>query len=278
MQKRVNELHEPFYLSYDKKVQSRTLYEQVFSEDTEKFVDYYYSYKIKDNEILAFEENEQIISMLHLNPYNMIVNGYEVKSNYIVAVATHKDYRHKGYMRTLMEKALRDMAFYNMPFTFLMPVSESIYVPFDFAWMCPHTELPERIKQMGADEQNRYLAARYQMFCKRDIRYMENQEAERVAEEKEALPGKMPPYMVRITDVCQMLRIVGSRKKQKLYLHITDHVIEKNNGFFLWEISGEYTKAEKLYEQPLKLDMELTIGELTSIIFGGFRCCLSELV
>ena len=61
----------------------------------------------------------------------MIVNGYEVKSNYIVAVATKKEYRHRGYMRILLKKALRDMADMGMPFVFLMPASESIYAPFD---------------------------------------------------------------------------------------------------------------------------------------------------
>ena len=79
----------PFYLSDLEKIQSRTLYEKVFCEDTKRFVDYYYQYKIRDNEILALKEDEQIVSMLHLNPYTMIVNGYEVESRYIVAVATH---------------------------------------------------------------------------------------------------------------------------------------------------------------------------------------------
>ena len=41
--------------------------------------------------------------MLHLNPYTMIVNGYEFPCNYIVAVATDPDYRHQGCMRALLE-------------------------------------------------------------------------------------------------------------------------------------------------------------------------------
>ena len=49
--------------------------------------------------------------------------------------------------------------------------------------------------------QNRYLAARYQMFCKRDAVYLENLAAEKRAEEGETPSGKMPPYMARITDV-----------------------------------------------------------------------------
>lgn len=129
MSEGLKELPVPCYLSSEQKQHSRKLYEQVFCEDTKKFTDFYYAYKIRDNKILALMEDGQMVSMLHRNPYRMIVNGYEVKTDYIVAVATHEDYRHRGYMRMLMEKALKDMFSEGMPFTFLMPVRESIYAP-----------------------------------------------------------------------------------------------------------------------------------------------------
>lgn len=278
MSEGLRELPVPFYLSSEQKQNSRSLYEHAFCEDTKRFVDYYYTYKIRDNEILALEEDGRIISMLHLNPYRMIVNGHEVKSNYIVAVATHEDHRHRGYMRMLMEKALRDMSGQGMPFTFLMPVRESIYAPFDFAWICPYTRMTERVLQMDTETQNRYLAARYQMFCKRDERYMENRDAERLAEEGETPSGEMPPYMARITDVCQMLRLAGSREERELYLHVKDPVIRKNQGYFQWNISGTDSTARKLEEMPERVDLDLTVGELASMIFRGFRICLSEVV
>lgn len=278
MSEKLKELPVPFYLPAGKKNESRALYRQVFSEDTEKFVDYYYSFKTRDNEILAIEEDEKIVSMLHLNPYQMIVNGYEVKSNYIVAVATQKEYRHRGYMRMLLEKALRDMSVRGMPFTFLMPASESIYAPFDFVWLCPHTPLPKWVERMEEEEQNRYLAARYQLFCKRDSRYLENHKAERRAEEGEPLPEKIPPFMARITDLCRMLHLVGSRQDGTCFLHVKDSVIDKNNGYFRWETFQGKVSAEKLKDRPWRLDLELTIGELASLIFGSLKCGLSEMV
>ena len=278
MSEGLRDLPMPFYLFAERKQQSRNLYERVFSEDTKKFVDYYYSCRIRDNEILALEENGQIVSMLHRNPYQMIVNGYEVRSDYIVAVATHEDYRHRGCMRILLEKALRDMASQGMPFTFLMPASESIYAPFDFVWACPYTELPERVMQMDMEAQNRYLAGRCQMFCKRDERYMENLKARRLAEEGEAPPGKMPPYMVRITDVRRMLQIAWSREPRELYLYVKDSVVDKNNGYFRWHLSGNGAVAEHLEAMPERVDLELTVGELAEMIFSGFRICLSEVV
>ena len=273
-----HEMPEPMLLTKEERQKTRSLYQTVFAEDSQKFVDFYYEYKIRDNQIYALWEDEQYVSMVHLNPYTMIVNGYEVSSNYIVAVATEKAFRHQGCMRKLLEKALNDMADQGMPFAFLMPASESIYAPFDFVWICPYTELPMRVERMSAEAQNRYLAGRYQMFCKRDTRYMENLQAERTAEEGETMPDHIPPFMARITDVMSMLRLIGSRKEKKLYLHVKDPIVVRNNGYFCWTTAPEASTAERMKEVPERIDLELTIGELTSMIFEGLRICLSESV
>lgn len=269
---------EPKYLSAEERGWTRALYQAAFPEDTERFVDFYYQYKTRDNQILVLEQDGQIVSMLHRNPYIMIMNGYEFLADYIVAVATEKAFRHQGCMRKLLEKALNDMADQGMPFTFLMPASESIYAPFDFVWICPYTELPMRVARMSAEAQNRYLAGRYQMFCKRNARYMENLQAERIAETGEAMPDHIPPFMARVTDVTSMLRLIGSREEKVLYLKIKDPIVEKNNGYFCWTTAPEESVVERMEEAPEHIDLELTIGELTSFLFEGMKICLSESV
>ncbi len=269
---------EPKYLSAEERGWTRALYQAAFPEDTERFVDFYYQYKTRDNQILVLEQDGQIVSMLHRNPYTMIMNGYEFLADYIVAVATEKAFRHQGCMRKLLEKALNDMADQGMPFTFLMPASESIYAPFDFVWICPYTELPMRVARMSAEAQNRYLAGRYQMFCKRNARYMENLQAERIAETGEAMPDHIPPFMARVTDVTSMLRLIGSREEKVLYLKIKDPIVEKNNGYFCWTTAPEESVVERMEEAPEHIDLELTIGELTSFLFEGMKICLSESV
>lgn len=159
-----------------------------------------------------------------------------------------------------------------------MPASESIYAPFDFVWICPYTELPMRVERMSAEAQNRYLAGRYQMFCKRNARYMENLQAERIAETGEAMPDHIPPFMARVTDVTSMLRLIGSREKKVLYLKIKDPIVERNNGYFCWTTAPEESTAEWMEEVPERIDLELTIGELTSFLFEGMKICLSESV
>ena len=135
-----------------------------------------------------------------------------------------------------------------------------------------------RVTYLDADGQNRYLATRYQLFCKRDARYMGNLKAEHLAEVGEDPMDEMPPFMARITDVEQMLRLTSSREEKTIWLHVKDEVIEKNNGYFCWSMGPDSSKAEKLKEVPAQIDLELTVGELTSMIFEGFKICLSEIV
>lgn len=111
---------------------TRPLYEEVFHEDSRGFVDYYYTEKTKDSQIYVVEEAGGIQAMLHLNPYELMVNGSKKDINYIVAVATRENYRKRGYMGRLLKKALRDMYREGQCFTFLMPAAEAIYTPYDF--------------------------------------------------------------------------------------------------------------------------------------------------
>ena len=257
---------------------TRSLWEQVFSEDSQEFVDYYYYIKTKDNTIYVIEEDDEIRAMLQLNLYQVKLQESVVPSDYIVGVATQAEYRGRGYMRNLLIHALQDQYSQKMPFTFLMPASESIYTPFDFVWISPFTELPMRVTHLDADGQNRYLASRYQLFCKRDARYMENLKSEHLAEAGEAPMNEMPPFMARITNVEQMLRLTSSREEKTIWLRVKDEVIEENNGYFCWRTGSDSSKAEKLEEVPAQIDLELTVGELTSMIFEGFKICLSEIV
>lgn len=114
---------------------TRSLWEEVFQEDTKAFLDYYYYIKTRDNDIYVVEEDGGICSMLQLNPYRLKIGEREADSAYIIAVSTRKPYRGRGYMRELLCKSLHDMYTAKMPFTFLMPAAEAIYAPYDFRFI-----------------------------------------------------------------------------------------------------------------------------------------------
>lgn len=110
------------------------LYElwQLCFEDSDLYTDFYFKWKVKENQILSIYNKNGISSMLHLNPYTLRVKGRKVLANYIVGVATRKEDRRQGLMKILLEEALKQMYEDKMEFTYLMPASEDIYHPFDF--------------------------------------------------------------------------------------------------------------------------------------------------
>ena len=114
---------------------TRPLWEEVFTDDTKAFLDYYYYIKTRDNEIYVVEEEGKICSMLQLNPYQLMIGGKQYPSAYIIAVATKESFRGRGYMGALLRTSLNDMYTEKIPFTFLMPAAEAIYTPYDFRFI-----------------------------------------------------------------------------------------------------------------------------------------------
>ena len=127
------------YLEQEEKILTKPLYQEAFFEDSAGFVKYYYSEKIKDNRILADIE-DGVKSMIMLNPYTISVFNKKYCLDYIVAVATKKEYKRQGYMRRLLDKTLIDMNEIKVPFTYLIPANKDYYLPFDFSFVARKNE------------------------------------------------------------------------------------------------------------------------------------------
>ncbi len=122
-------------LGQEEHIRTRKLWEAIFTEDTPDFLDYYYSVKAKDNEIYVIEDKGQIVSMIHLNPYQVRMGESIYRTHYIVAVATDAAYRRQGLMARLLNHVMQVMTDRGEPFTFLMPAAEAIYRPFGFQYI-----------------------------------------------------------------------------------------------------------------------------------------------
>lgn len=282
---------------------SRRLYEAVFKEDSPSFVEYYYREKARDNQIYVVVEDGEIRSMLHLNPYRLYVNGSEKDVNYIVAVATQKEYRKRGYMASLLKKALGEMYRAGESFTFLMPASESIYLPFDFRTVYEQTgkfygkgdEKAEGITITDAkpsdcreisEAANRHLANRYQVFALRDEAYYM-----RLLREYESDGGALKIYrkggeivdcrgfypeeakekskiMVRIVDVRRMLMALGLRSLIGVCFCVTDPLVEENNRCVM--VTGtEFSGLMLMEGKRENAEGTISIAALASLLFGA---------
>lgn len=286
---------------------TRPLYEEVFHEDSQSFVEYYYTEKTKDNQIYVLEENENIRSMLHLNPYRVMVNGQEKQAHYIVAVATQEAYRKRGYMKAIMKKALVDMYHAGESFTFLMPAAEAIYLPHDFRTVYEQKRrfyvFRNRQGALKEDEvrpavredclelsefSNEYLRKNYQVYVIRDAAYYM-----RLIKEYESDGGKLmirrtngkitdclpyvpdykegevaPKIMVRIVDVRRMLMSLSLESLTAVCFHITDPMIEANNQCVV--LTGtEFSGVMLMEGKPVNSEGTIPVASLANLIFGA---------
>ena len=204
-------------LEKEEHIKTRKLWEEIFSEDTSEFLDYYYSVKAEENDIYIVEKGNHICAMLHLNPYMMKIAGKSFLTHYIVAVATEEKYRHQGMMKMLLQKALSDMQDRGEPFTFLMPAAEQIYYPHGFRYIYKQQQ-GEIHKMMGKKEEwvishateedceeiavfvKGVLENQYEVYAKRDRKYyqvlLQEQKSERggilILRENQKIIGVFP--------------------------------------------------------------------------------------
>ncbi len=193
------------YLEQDEKRKTMDLWREAFPEDSESFLAYYYEEKTRDNRILVLEEEDgggfRIVSMVHRNPYRLQTGKGRILSDYIVAVATAGDRRHRGYMKMLLTRMMEDMHREGMPFCYLMPADRRIYEPFGFAFIYDQEhwklteEAEEKLRKKIAGEEDadtagawmdQWLADRYQVFAVREGSY-----TKRLLKELESEKGRM---------------------------------------------------------------------------------------
>lgn len=177
------------YLSDNEKQETKRLWHSCFPEDTDKFIEYYYSEKTKDNRILVKKDSGLIVSMTQLNPYRVSMKDKEIDTFYVVGVATDAGRRREGHFRDVFLQMMQDMNEEKVPFLFLMPADANIYLPLDFAYMCelPLMELTREAKerltavvchdneedcQKAAEFMEQWLSARFDMYCLRDGAYV----------------------------------------------------------------------------------------------------------
>lgn len=289
-------------LNIEEHGETRALYEEIFSEDSKAFVDYYYTEKTKDNKIYVLEEDGGIRSMLHLNPYMLMVNGNQKQAHYIVAVATQEEYRKRGYMAAVLKKALRDMYAAGESFTFLMPAAEEIYLPHDFRTVYEqerryYSEGRETSGYVPAGEgdcadlaeaANAYLTRKYQVFALRDSAYYE-----RLLKEYKSEGGKLmvrreegkitgclpavpdgkeekekPRIMTRIVDVRRMLMSMSLRSLMAVCFRIVDPIIEENN-LCVVATGTEFSGVMLMEGRIGNSEGTITVAALTSLLFGA---------
>ena len=144
-------MEEVVQLTKEERLAVKSMWSEIFYEDSDRFTDYYFAEKMPGNKGYGVKVDGELVSMMFLTPYPVWIKtgGAEdftqVTLYYIVGVGTRKEYRHRGYMDCMLRRALRDICEEGHPFTFLMPANPAIYEPYQFRYISvsyTHLTLP----------------------------------------------------------------------------------------------------------------------------------------
>lgn len=121
------------YLENSEKNIIKDLYIEAFN-DNEKYVEFLFSSQIFKHEVLVMLDGEKVVSMLQLVPKKIRYRKELLDVYYIFAVATAPEYRKKGYMKELVNKAVLDIEQKGGRFTYLIPTNPDIYKGLGFEY------------------------------------------------------------------------------------------------------------------------------------------------
>ena len=96
-------------------------------DDGPKFTDYYFNDKYKHENTIVVEDDEEIVSSLQLNQYNLKLNDKIYDTSYVVGVSTFPQARGKGYMKHIMDFTLNELYRKNQLVSILMPIDYRLY-------------------------------------------------------------------------------------------------------------------------------------------------------
>ncbi|MDO4942905.1 MAG: GNAT family N-acetyltransferase, partial [Lachnospiraceae bacterium] len=319
-------------------------YEPVFREmwrmifgDPIPYEDFYFKNVYPKNQVLAYEKDHEIAGMIHLNPYQVYVNGHFLPLHYIVGVATLEKYRRQGIMRKMLIKCMQDMSERGEIFTYLMPADIQYYEPFDFAVIQSFrtkkecgaagvsglSVLKEEDYDAASDFVNNYCSHVFRLFTKFDREYLIQLHEEVLCENGEILvwkeedvirgfccydqdqdavyirqlfceksndmireigiyfsgkpvevildggeDGNGALIMARILRLDRLMEMMRGKAERKFYIHISDSILEHQNGNFRIMITPEKCRIQRTSVIP---EQSISIWDLTKILFG-FAC------
>lgn len=110
----------------------RHLWDACFEEDSVSWRDWYFKYIYRPQNTILLFEDENLASMIQMNPYPMYLNNKTIKVASLAGVATYKEYRKKGYAGRLIDLGLREMQKRGIAFTFLYPFNYDFYRKFGY--------------------------------------------------------------------------------------------------------------------------------------------------
>jgi len=116
-------------LAEDERPLAKALWKEAFN-DSDAFIDWYFAHKILPDNSLCMFEGGELLSIVHMIPFTMRIQGRPVKSAFIAGVATQLERRGEGLMRTMLLESLALLKSRGIAITHLYPFSHKFYEKF----------------------------------------------------------------------------------------------------------------------------------------------------
>lgn len=268
------------FCSSEDKEQVRALYEHAF-DDSQAFVDYYFDQKYRPEHVMIINDDDRVVSMVHLNPYVVNYNDREYSISYFVAVATQKEYRNKGYMGKIIKQSLNHLYQKGEVFSLLMPIDNRIYERYGFGFVEDHMSIDCISKafmlslieftyqEVNSDTCNQ-LVAIYAIFAKRfNLSTIRDQEYfARLYDELRTDEGRIllfaEGYIITyyLEDVLHVREFVSNSEHS--FREMISYLIKETDGGRL--IINDHVKSEIRYFLPHVTDVNLVPFMMARII------------
>ncbi len=109
----------------------KALWKVCFPKADPSYLEHFAKYKWDPDSCYIAREDGRIAAVLCRNRHSVMFNGKVLSASMIVGVATHPDYRNRGYMHDLMRTAV-DACEHSELLTFIRTEDPSLYEPFGF--------------------------------------------------------------------------------------------------------------------------------------------------
>lgn len=96
-------------------------------DDSDQYVDMFFSAVYRDDDALLLEHDGQAVSSMLLQRYAMKIHGVTASISYVCGAATTRRYRDRGYMAQLMREALRVSYGRGDMLSTLIPANDPLY-------------------------------------------------------------------------------------------------------------------------------------------------------
>lgn len=241
-------------------------------EDSDEFMDLYFSRKYKNSDTLLYIEDGVAVASLQMLPYDMRFYGVVIPTAYISGACTLPEYRGRGYMKELLLASYKVMQQRKIPISFLIPAEDwlyGFYAKYGY----------ERVFDDGRDPLDMDTLLKYypdnldsgfevfnEKYQQQDFCVLKTKNDFQTILEEYILYGCPPKYdlagMARIIDPQVALQLFAKKNPSKEFtVKVTDQSLNPNRTYSVKEGVVSPVGLESA-------DFDVNIQTLTRLLFG----------